>query len=310
MSWAEWVAHLVVRRPKTLIAVTVLIVGASTWIMSAHQRFDSEVLNLLPKGSPEVQGLKVFNADFRQGTELIFALKGDPEVLADFEEEFVQALQAEPWVRRVFAASPMESPDEIAALQNLVPQLLLNLPDENFAEVIAGLKPEALRARVDRLKAEIESGSPRADLETTVDPTGLISKAMRPMAGTFGMEKGQSIASEDGTLRLIPVVTNQASLGQADCRATMAQVEAFKQRVLTASPGPKPRDPRDGAHGLRRADCLEHGAGYFAHLDHLLRHRHRALLRRLQAADATDRNDDHPRVELLRGLCDWLSALR
>jgi hypothetical protein len=110
----------------------------------------------------------------------------------------------------------MESPDEIAALQNLVPQLLLNLPEEDFAGVVSALKPAALTERVARLKAEIESGSPRGDLETTVDPTGLISKAMRPIAGTFGMEKGQSLESEDGTLRLIPVVTNQASLAQAD----------------------------------------------------------------------------------------------
>src|SRR4051812_143513 len=100
MKWADWVAHLVVKRPKTLIAVTLLVVGVSAWIISAHQRFDSEVLNLLPKGSPEVKGLRIFNADFRQGTELIFALQGPPEVIAEFEEQFVDELRAQPWVKR------------------------------------------------------------------------------------------------------------------------------------------------------------------------------------------------------------------
>jgi predicted RND superfamily exporter protein len=240
MSLADRVAYLVVQRPKTLVAATLLVIGLSFWILSAHQRFDSEVLNLLPKGSPEVQGLKIFNADFRQGRELIFALKGDANVVADFEDEFVESLRKEPWVQRIFAGSPMESPDEIAALQTLVPQLLLNLPDEYFGEVVTALSPAALTGRVRRLKAEIEAGSPKADMETNVDPLGLVTKAMRPMAGVYGMEKGQSLSSADGTLHLIPVVTNQDSLGQAECRATMAQVEEFKRRVLASGSGPKP----------------------------------------------------------------------
>jgi predicted RND superfamily exporter protein len=240
MSLADRVAFLVVQRPKTLIALTLLLVGVCFWILTAHQRFDSEVLNLLPKGSPEVQGLKVFNADFRQGRELIFALKGDANVVAEFEDEFVESLRKEPWVQRVFAGSPMESPDEIAALQTLVPQLLLNLPDEHFGEVVTALSPAALTERVRRLKAELEAGSPKAEMETNVDPLGLVTRAMRPMAGAYAMEKGQSLSSADGTLHLIPVVTNQESLGQAECRATMAQVEDFKRRILAQGSGPKP----------------------------------------------------------------------
>lgn len=240
MSLADRVAYLVVQRPKTLVAVTLIVVGLCFWILSSHQRFDSEVLNLLPKGSPEVQGLKVFNADFRQGRELIFALKGDPNVVADFEEDFVEQLRKEPWVQRVFAGSPMESPEDIAALQGLVPQLLLNLPDEYFRDIVAGLAPTALSDHVRRMRAEIDAGSPKAEKEMEIDPLGVVFKAMRPMAGAYSMEKGQSLTSEDGTLHLIPVVTNQESLGQAECRATMAQVEDFRRRVLADGTGPKP----------------------------------------------------------------------
>lgn len=240
MSLADRVAYLVVQRPKTLVAVTLLVVGLCFWILSAHQRFDSEVLNLLPKGSPEVQGLKVFNADFRQGRELIFALKGDANVVADFEEEFVECLRREPWVQRVFAGSPMESPEDIAALQTLIPQLLLNLPDEYFGNVVTALSPTGLTDHVHRKMAEIAAGSPKAEKEMEIDPLGVVFQAMRPMAGAYSMEKGQSLASEDGTLHLIPVVTNQESLGQAECRATMAQVEDFKRRMLADGPGPKP----------------------------------------------------------------------
>jgi predicted RND superfamily exporter protein len=100
--------------------------------------------------------------------------------------------------------------------------------------------PAALSERVRRLKAELEAGSPKAEMETNIDPLGLVTKAMRPMAGVYGMEKGQSLSSADGTLHLIPVVTNQESLGQAECRATMAQVEDFKRRILAGGSGPKP----------------------------------------------------------------------
>ena len=238
MRLADRIAHLVVQRPKTLVAATLLLVGICVWIVSAHQRFDSEVLNLLPKGSPEVQGLKVVNSEFREGSQLIFALRGEPAVIAEFQDQFVEALRAEPWVTRVLAGSPLESPQEIAALQNFVPQLLLNLPDEQFEKAVQALDPAALSARVRRLKADFEAGSPRAEMETTVDPIGIVFPALAPVAGTF--KKTDTMASMDGTLHIFPVVTNQPSLGQADCRATMVKVEEFKQRVLASVIGEKP----------------------------------------------------------------------
>ncbi|MHA3770814.1 MMPL family transporter [Verrucomicrobiota bacterium sgz303538] len=228
---ADRLAYLVVQRPKTVIAATLLFLGACVWILASQSRLDSEVLNLLPQNSEAIQALKVVNSEFRQGRELVFALHGTPDEIADFEDHFVEQLRAEPWVERVFAGSPMESPEEIAALQAIIPQLLLNLDDEAFTPALASLSPQALEERVRRLKTEIESGSPRVEMEANVDPLGVVGKAMRPMTNIYGMEKGQTLASQDGTLKLFPVVTNQPSLSQPDCKAIMTQVEAFRQRI-------------------------------------------------------------------------------
>lgn len=228
---ADRMAYLVVRRPMVVISTTLILLAACIWVVVSKPRLDSEVLNLLPQDSEAVQGLKVLNSEFRQGRELVFALHGDADAVLDFEEYFLEQLRAEPWVQRVFAGSPMESPEEIAALQSIIPQMLLNLEDEAFASALASLSPQALEQRVQRLRAEIESGSPRGDMEAKVDPLGVVGKAMRPMTGIYGMEKGQLLASEDGTLKLYPVVTNQPSLDQADCKAVMDQVEAFRKRV-------------------------------------------------------------------------------
>ena len=83
----------------------------------------------------------------------------------------------------------MESPDEIVALQHLVPELLINLPDEAFTGVLSSLSPAALTERLHRLRAELDAGSPKAELEANIDPLGLITQALRSLAGIYGMEK-------------------------------------------------------------------------------------------------------------------------
>ncbi len=227
----EFIAHLVVRRPWVVAATTLAVLGLCAWLLTTRQRLDSEVLNLLPQRSEGVQALKVFNTEFRQGRELILALHGEAGALEDVEEGFLEKLRAEPWVQRVFTGSPMESPEELMALQRLIPQLLLNLEAGPFREALAALKPEVLKERVQRLRRDIDSSSPRAEMEAAMDPLGLVGKAMKPIAGSNGMEQGQSLASADGTFKIYPLVTRQPSLNQADCKAVMVQVEDFKRRM-------------------------------------------------------------------------------
>jgi len=225
-DFAQHIARTVIHRPALVMLAALCLLAACVGVISSKPRLDSEVLNLLPQDSPAIQALKVFNTEFRQGRELIFALQGPAEANEEVQEAFVEKLRAQPWVERVFAGSPMESPEELAMLHALLPQLLLNLDDEAFAAAVASLAPPALEERVRRLRNDIESGSPRAEMEVTVDPLGIASKAMAPMAG-LDDSKSHVLASPDGTLRIFPVVTTQPSLSQADCKAIMAEVEKF-----------------------------------------------------------------------------------
>jgi predicted RND superfamily exporter protein len=228
---AELIAYLVVRRKWSVIGVMVLLLGASAWLLTRQQAFDSEVLNLLPPDSEAVKALKIFNSDFRQGRELIVALHGSPEAISDHEDVFVEELRKEPWVQRVFNGPPLESQEEMVAFQRLMPQLLLNLQGDSFGGLISSLQPDAIAAHVKRMREMIDLGSPLAEGTAGFDPLGLLAIAMRPLTGMAGMDQSQSLTSPDGTLRLFPLVTTQKSLEANDCKAVMIQVEAFKARM-------------------------------------------------------------------------------
>lgn len=240
MNIARIVAHLVVHRPKSLMAAAVVIVLACVWIVRSQQRFDSEVLSLLPAHLESVQALKEMNTNFSQARELTFALEGEPAIVAEFEEHFVEALRDEPWVVRVLDGSPAESSEGVEVLQRLLPSLLLNLDAESFAAVLPSLSADAITSRLRQLREEIEAGSLKAEWELRTDPLGLLAAAMKPMASIYGAESGESFAAADGTLKLFPAVTNQPTLSQPDCKALMEQVESFKKRVLESWSGPAP----------------------------------------------------------------------
>jgi uncharacterized protein len=233
---AFWIVH---RRWRVFSAVVAVIV-AGIAIVQSRQNFDSEVLNLLPSDTPAVDALKTVNSKFTQARELTFALRGDPEQVANFGEHFVAALRKEPWVVRVLGGSPMESEDAVESLQPVIPALLLNLDDAQFDEALTSLTPEAMRARLQRLKADLEAGSPKAEFQLKSDPIGIVGKALQPLASLSNGGNRTGLESEDGTMRLIPVVTNQPTLSQPDCAALMAQVEGFKQRVLESWSAPAP----------------------------------------------------------------------
>src|SRR5215207_2230279 len=148
---SERLAYWIVHRRWVVLTLVALMIAGGVWVVQSRQNFDSEVLNLLPSNTPAVDALRVVNNEFTQARELTFALRGEPETVANFGEHFVAELKKEQWVLRVMAGSPMESPDAVESLQPVVPTLLLNLPDEDFQDALASLQPEAMTARLHRL---------------------------------------------------------------------------------------------------------------------------------------------------------------
>jgi uncharacterized protein len=237
---ADFLAHCIVHRRWMVFTVLAAIVGSGIWIVQSRQNFDSEVLNLLPGHEPAVEALRKINNSFTQARELTFILRGEPEALADFSDHFLEEIRKEPWVVRVMAGSPMESAEGLESLHGALPALLLNLDPTSFQEALRTLEPAAIEARFKRLRAEMEAGSPKAEIELTSDPLGIVSKALRPLATLANGQNRNVLESPDGTMRLVPVVTNQASLAQPDCAALMDQVHDFRRRVTASWSGPAP----------------------------------------------------------------------
>jgi predicted RND superfamily exporter protein len=241
MSFSSRVAHFVTHRRRTLCAGLALLLLACAGLIACFWHLDSEVLNLLPGGFESVHALKTFNRDFSQNRELTFAIFDEnPDApIEDFTDHFATMLRKEPWVLRVMDHSPMESPDGMAEVQTLGLPLLLNLAPADFDAAVSLLEPEKMQARLHKLRGEIESGSMRAEMELNFDPLGLVTRALKPLAGSFSVEQTQPLVSKDSTLHHVLVITDQKGLGPRDCQAMMAKVADFKTRVLASWQGEK-----------------------------------------------------------------------
>ena len=243
MSLPRTVAHFVTQRRRLVALIAALIAVASLLVIVFGVHFASDILDLLPKHFDSVRSFKTFDREFTQAREVTFALldetgQGD---LDGFTEHFADALRAEPWVVRVMDRSPVETPAAIHEVRSIAAPLLLNLESAAFEDAITALAPAAIDARLTKLHAELEAGSPKAEFQLDFDPLGLAAPALKPLSGSFSVEQTRPLASPDGTLRVVLAVTNQPDLGAHTCQDVMRKVEAFKARVLAAWDGPRPQ---------------------------------------------------------------------
>ncbi len=230
---ASVLARWVVRRPVMLRLLGVLLVAASTWVIARQNAFDSDILNLLPSENPAVQGLKIYNSEFTQTRELAFLLtwKEPPDDPDHYREAFLERLHSQPWVHRLLDAPPLETSGGRKTIHEILVPLLLNLPAAQFGDALKDISPEAIRARVARLAAQMTAGSPKARFELENDPLGLAARAAKPVWQTIAISETFNLTSTDGTAMIVPVITNQSELSAEACRATMQQVHRFISAV-------------------------------------------------------------------------------
>jgi predicted RND superfamily exporter protein len=231
MAFHSSIAKLVTERRAALWWMAGLICVASVFVLVARMKLDTEVLNVLPSGFESVEGLKVYNRDFAQVRDLTFALVAQPEdadKLEEFAPTFAQRLRGQPWCTRVLAGVPLETPEGVRDLQSIAVPLLLNLEPAAFDETLALLQPAKMQERLQRLRQEIEAGSPRPLIELGLDPLGVIAPALKPFATNASIQEEQPLTSPDRTMRLFLTVTNQPGIGAWDCQKLMRDVKAFQ----------------------------------------------------------------------------------
>src|SRR5262245_9515496 len=234
MRISDFIARTITQR-RALVwcgvaALTIICVA----ILVTSLRLDSEIFNVLPSRFSSVQGLKIYDRDFEQTRELTFALvchPSDVDKLEEFAPVFAERLRQQPWCARGLAGSPMTTPDGIRDLQSIAVPLLLNLEPSAFDEAMSLLQPDKIRDRLDRLRQQIEAGSPRPQFELSFDPLGLIAPALKPFAQGTAIEQEQLLTSPDQTMRIFLVVTNQTSVSAFECQRLMHRVNEFRKTV-------------------------------------------------------------------------------
>ncbi len=244
----EFLARTVAHRTKTLIAVAAVIVGLALLIILNRHNLDSEVLDLLPAQFESVAGLKEYNNEFSQARQLVFVFladEGHADDLGLFRDHFISELQKQPWIVRTFDQIPVETDEGLNQLQGVGPLLLLNLPPEDFREAMTLLQPSAIEERLTSIRAKLNDAmSFRSQMEVTLDPLGLLTRAMKPFASSSSLTSSGSsfsLGSSDGLMQLAFATTNQPGLGTKECQDVMDQLNAFRDKVLREWDGYKPR---------------------------------------------------------------------
>ena len=231
MRTSDFIARTITQRRALVWCGVATLTVACIAILATSLRLDSEIFNVLPSRFSSVQGLKIYDRDFEQTRELTFALLCNPndvDKLDDFAPVFAERLRQQPWCERVLAGSPMATPEGIRDLQSMAAPLLLNLEPRTFDETMSILQPEKIRDRLDRLRQQIEAGSPRPEFELSFDPLGLIAPALKPFAESTIIEQEQPLTSPDRSMRIFLVVTNETSTNAFECQRLMRRVNEFR----------------------------------------------------------------------------------
>jgi predicted RND superfamily exporter protein len=236
MSLDRTVAHFVTHRRPVVFAGVALLVVASLLVIIFGLRFNSDILDLLPKNFDSVQAFKTTDREFTNARQITFALHSDDPSLEDITDRFCDELRKQPWVVRVTSSPPVESPDGVADLQSrLAVPLLLNLDPPDFANAMKLLQPARIASRLHELRAKMDVMG-MAEMKLDYDALGMVQEAMRPMKNSFSDDPSQSFVSADATMHLVFVETNQTGIGPHECQALMRKVDAFKAQFIAASP--------------------------------------------------------------------------
>ena len=234
---ADRVAHLVTQRPRLLWSVLFALVAGAGALILGHSRLNSEVLDMLPGHFESVRIYRLADREFSSARGLMIGLlaASDDVDMDGFSDQFAAELRKEPWVVRVMDRSPLEAPGGIDELRAVALPLILNQPDEDFAKLVETLQPDAIAARLSRLRSKLESGIGLSQAELEHDPLGIIFPAMKTLRAT------NFATGADPRFRTVFVQCDQPDLNEAACAEVMRKFGEFKARVLTAwQDGPAP----------------------------------------------------------------------
>lgn len=201
-------------------------------------RFDIEVFDLLPKGLPSVEGLKLYQQYFANARELLLTLNGaDAEQTEAAAREIVGKLKAQSnQVASVTWQPPwQEHPEQTA---ELLAYVWLNQPPVRFGELTNRLAPEKLGEVLSAAREELASSMSPGDIaRLSYDPYGLTRLPDEATGAAPSFTEGQeTFSSADGRFRIIFVQAKEELRSYRDCQQFLDLARATAQRVLSEMP--------------------------------------------------------------------------
>jgi predicted RND superfamily exporter protein len=164
-SFSAWLARTVVRRPKQVLAATLLAMCAVLPLVEGL-RLHTDVVDLFPRHDPETEAFARFSRSFISEQVLLILVESeDPERLTQFADRLAPELQKLPQVLEVrYRLSGTTA-------SFLRDHLLLLLDDDEMNELAKRMTPEGLRAQVRRIRGLLAApgGSALAPV-LTADP--------------------------------------------------------------------------------------------------------------------------------------------
>jgi uncharacterized protein len=219
------------RKRARLLWLLLLVPIAIGW---SRLRFDVDVLNLLPSGTPEVQGLRLFQEWFTDASELIVTVKArDAELAEQAARTIAETLRNyESLVRRVSPHALSERP-EVAELTAFA---WLNQPPGVLAEQAQAITGAELTNQLITAREILASSfSPQEIAATAYDPLGFMSVLEQAAPGALAEEPGADMfSSPDGTFRVIHAESARPIQNYQEAQTFMEGVETIVEISLPA----------------------------------------------------------------------------
>ncbi|HKI03590.1 MAG TPA: MMPL family transporter [Thermoanaerobaculia bacterium] len=241
---ASFLASAVARRPRLVLAVTVLLTLAAL-VPASRFRLETDLAALLPEGAPGAEDYRVFLRTFG-GFEKVFVIVRSPgrgledaAPLTEAAERLAEILAESPEVAE--ARSGLTAEDERFFLTYVAPRLPLLVHGEDWRRDLAGrLEPAAIHARVAQMRQAVRS--PMGSVAATffaADPLGLSEGLLDAAATALPIDPlTGSFVSAKGDAALVMLSPARAEIDPAGGRALLAELERAYVQVRRSSSVP------------------------------------------------------------------------
>jgi len=236
-------AEAIARRPGWVLAVA-LGVTALAMLGAGRLRLETDLVALLPEGSPAADDYRLFLEHFGGFEKVFLLILAPPATTGEpADEKQADLIAAAELLESILARSPevasvrsgVRASDEEFFLRYVVPRAPLFLGEGWRDAVSERLEPEAIRARVARMRAALTT--PLGGFEAPImsgDPLGFVEElpGLRTAGSSLPLDPlSSTFLSPSGDAALVILTPARAEIDPEGGRALAAELEAACAQV-------------------------------------------------------------------------------